>query len=127
MSKSCPDGANRSQTAGKSPICRRPRGRTCSACKRSSTCPSRWFQLGANVRSWLAEAARREFSTHMGRFVFPLQPLLDARGRKEEEKRRAFASAKAARDASVRDLDRLSGALRIGGRALHECAMMGST
>jgi flagellar FliJ protein len=63
----------------------------------------------------------------MGRFVFPLQPLLDARGRKEEEKRRAFASAKAARDASVRDLDRLSGALRIGGRALHECAMMGST
>jgi len=63
----------------------------------------------------------------MARFVFPLQPLLDARRRKEEEKQRAFASAKAARDENVRDLGRLAGALRIGGRALHECAMTGST
>jgi flagellar FliJ protein len=63
----------------------------------------------------------------MARFVFPLEPLLDARRRKEEEKQCAFAHAKAARDENVRDLGRLSGALRLGGRALHECAMTGST
>jgi flagellar FliJ protein len=63
----------------------------------------------------------------MARFVFPLQPVLDARRRKEEEKLRAFARAKAARDENARDLGRLDGALRIGGRALHEFAMTGST
>jgi|HubBroStandDraft_6_1064221.scaffolds.fasta_scaffold89576_4 flagellar FliJ protein len=63
----------------------------------------------------------------MARFVFPLQPLLEARLRKEEEKQRAFASAKAARNENERDLGRLAGALRVGGRALHECAMTGST
>jgi flagellar FliJ protein len=63
----------------------------------------------------------------MARFVFPLQLLLDARRRKEEEKQGAFASAKAARDENVRDLGRLACAIRIGGRALHECAMTGST
>jgi flagellar FliJ protein len=62
----------------------------------------------------------------MARFVFPLQPLLDARRRKEEEKQRAFAGAKAARDENVRELERLSAALRIGAHALHECAMTGS-
>jgi flagellar export protein FliJ len=63
----------------------------------------------------------------MARFVFPLQPLLDARRRVEEEKQRAFARAKAARDENLRDLDRVAGALRIGRRALHECAMSGAT
>jgi flagellar protein FliJ len=62
----------------------------------------------------------------MARFVFPLQPVLDARRRKEEEKQCAFAGAKAARDENLRDLGRLDGALRIGGRALHECAVIGS-
>ncbi|MFZ0681497.1 MAG: flagellar export protein FliJ [Candidatus Cybelea sp.] len=63
----------------------------------------------------------------MARFVFPLQPLLDVRRRTEEEKQRVFAGIKAARDENVRDLGRVAGALRIGGRALHECAMTGST
>jgi flagellar protein FliJ len=63
----------------------------------------------------------------MTRFVFALQPLLDARRRTEEEKQRAFVRAKAARDENVRDLGRIAGALRLGGRALHECAITGST
>ncbi|MFY9738991.1 MAG: flagellar export protein FliJ [Candidatus Cybelea sp.] len=63
----------------------------------------------------------------MAPFVFPLQALLDARRRKEEEKQRAFARVKGARDENLRDLGRLAGALRTGGRALHECVMSGST
>jgi flagellar FliJ protein len=63
----------------------------------------------------------------MARFIFPLQPLLDERRRKEEEKQLAFVRVKAARDEHSRELDRLAGALRIRGRALHECAMTGST
>ena len=62
----------------------------------------------------------------MARFVFPLQPLLDERRRKEEEKQLAFFRVKAARDERSRELDRLSAALRARGRALHECAMTGS-
>jgi flagellar FliJ protein len=62
----------------------------------------------------------------MARFVFRLQPVLDERRRKEEEKQLEFARAKAARDEHSRELDRLAGALRARGRALHECAMTGS-
>jgi flagellar protein FliJ len=63
----------------------------------------------------------------MARFVFPLQPLLDERRRKEEAKQLAFVRVKAARDERSRELDRLAVALRARGRALHECAMTGST
>jgi len=63
----------------------------------------------------------------MARFVFPLQPLLDERRRKEEEKQLAFLRVKAARDERSRELDRLAGAVRARGRALHQCAMTGST
>jgi flagellar FliJ protein len=63
----------------------------------------------------------------MARFVFPLQPLLDERRRKEDQKQLAFVRVKAARDERSRELDRLAGALRARGRALHECAMTGST
>jgi flagellar protein FliJ len=62
----------------------------------------------------------------MARFVFPLQPLLDERRRKEEEMQLAFFRVKAARDERSRELDRLAAALRARGRALHECAMTGS-
>ena len=62
----------------------------------------------------------------MARFVFPLQPLLDERRRTEEEKQLAFVRVKAARDERSRELDRIAGALRTRGRALHECAMTGS-
>jgi flagellar FliJ protein len=62
----------------------------------------------------------------MARFVFPLQPLLDERRRKEEEKQLAFLRVKAARDERSRELDRLAGVVRARGRALHECAMTGS-
>ncbi len=62
----------------------------------------------------------------MGRFVFALQPLLDERRRKEEEKQLAFVRVKAACDERSHELDRLGGALRARGRALHECAMTGS-
>jgi flagellar FliJ protein len=63
----------------------------------------------------------------MTRFVFPLQPLLDERRRKEEEKRLAFARIKLARDERSRELDRFAAALSVRGRALYECAMTGST
>jgi flagellar export protein FliJ len=53
--------------------------------------------------------------------------LLDERRRKEEEKQLAFVRVKAARDEHSRELDRLAGALRLRGRALHQCAMTGST
>jgi flagellar protein FliJ len=62
----------------------------------------------------------------MAPFVFPLQPLLDQRRRKEEEKQLAFARVKEARDANFRERERLAGAQRVCGRALHECAMTGS-
>ncbi|MGC9991180.1 MAG: flagellar export protein FliJ [Candidatus Cybelea sp.] len=63
----------------------------------------------------------------MARFVFPLQPLLDERRRKEKEKQLAFVRVKAACEERSRELDRLAGALRARGRALHEWAMTGST
>lgn len=63
----------------------------------------------------------------MARFVFTLQPLLDERRRKEEEKQLTFVRVKMARDERSRELDRLAGASRVRGRALHECAMSGST
>jgi flagellar FliJ protein len=62
----------------------------------------------------------------MARFVFSLQPLLDERRRKEEEKHLAFIRVKTARDERSRELDRLGCALRARGRALHECVMSGS-
>jgi flagellar FliJ protein len=62
----------------------------------------------------------------MGRFVFPLQALLDERRRKEEEKQLAFVRVKAARDERSRELDRLAAALHVRGRALHQCVMTGS-
>ncbi len=61
------------------------------------------------------------------RFVFALQPLLEARRRDEEEMQRALARAKHTRDGDSREVDRLSGALHSGSRALHECVMAGST
>jgi flagellar protein FliJ len=63
----------------------------------------------------------------MARFVFPLQPLLDERRRKEEAKQLAFARVKRARDERSREVDQLAGALRSRGHALYRCAMTGST
>jgi flagellar FliJ protein len=60
------------------------------------------------------------------RFVFSLQPVLDERRRKEDETRHAFARAGQARNDDIREADRLGGALRARGRALHECAIAGS-
>jgi flagellar biosynthesis chaperone FliJ len=61
------------------------------------------------------------------RFVFRLQPLLDERRRIEQAKQRAFALAAQVLEKRSRDRDGLVRALRAGGRALHECAMRGST
>lgn len=64
---------------------------------------------------------------HMARFVFSLQPLLDERRRKEEEKQLAFLRAKEARDENTREFARLAGELRVRERELHESAMTGAT
>jgi flagellar export protein FliJ len=60
------------------------------------------------------------------RFVFSLQPLLDARRRREEDRQRAFARAREARDENLRELDSVTRAQRAGAIALHERAMGGA-
>ena len=60
------------------------------------------------------------------RFVFSLEPLLEERRRREERKRQAFARAKRACDEGLREMERLNGAVREAGAALHGCALSGA-
>jgi flagellar export protein FliJ len=60
------------------------------------------------------------------RFVFSLEPLLEERRHREERKRQAFARAKRACDEGLREMERLNGAVREAGAALHGCALSGS-